>query len=717
MARTSSVRAFARYGLWLLLVLLVPSTSAAQRWPSKKNLKNAAQQVQSAAQQQVRNVKKTLAELERVGLEAPPAFVRPRQRRSVAELLAPVKRVHRVTLSAAESRAAADRAKSYAAREATAPSPVLLTLEKLRSRIAARRLSFRVGVTSVSGKPLNEITGLVPSPGWRPTRDSSTPQFDTPSMLRETLIQRATPPPSAPRPASSRRDVDDMPVAAVGNDLIVTPAKVAGTGGAWFPSSSLPSATNPKFSWRDKMTPVKSQAFCGSCWAFATLAVHEASEFLLNGRTVDLSEQQLVNCVPRLNRKKTNCEGNSLDAAFNWLRTTGTATEAAVPYQSAAARCDAAKGEKQYKVQAHSFAGRDDPASIHELKLAIVEHGPLVAGVHATDLFQAYAGGVFDEGASGPLNHAVVIVGWDDARQAWHVRNSWGPEWGEEGYMWIKFGSNGIGSISIWGQAQQLPKPEKALFSDRYLSVRNDSTETLRVFIQAHVQSGSAWKWMPAKPSSRTSWSFNLGSQQTLDVKPPGSSKYLSAKAARVWATSLDGKRTWPEFQLKDLTLVSKPYRAVVRERFTSTFAKPQVPLPTPQGVLTEAHELKDANKLADARTKYLQFIELFPEDTRVHDVRFWIGWTFSREERHWDAVQAFYDMIVAAPGNHPYLAYSFHYSGHSYTALGYCGYAVRNFEVVSRQAVPASPDWVEGSQTSINTLMNDNGAICSNWD
>ena len=71
-----------------------------------------------------------------------------------------------------------------------------------------------------------------------------------------------------------------------------------------------------------------------------------------------------------------------------------------------------------------------------------------------TDLFQNYTNGVFNEipsnYASPTSNHAIVIVGWDDAKGAWLMKNSWGTNWGENGYMWIKYGSNNIGRRAAW---------------------------------------------------------------------------------------------------------------------------------------------------------------------------------------------------------------------------------------------------------------------------
>lgn len=57
----------------------------------------------------------------------------------------------------------------------------------------------------------------------------------------------------------------------------------------------------------------------------------------------------------------------------------------------------------------------------------------------------------------------VLLIGWDDEKGAWLVKNSWGEEWGEKGFGWIKYGSNNIGVFAAWIDAE--PKLAKNLFS------------------------------------------------------------------------------------------------------------------------------------------------------------------------------------------------------------------------------------------------------------
>lgn len=85
-----------------------------------------------------------------------------------------------------------------------------------------------------------------------------------------------------------------------------------------------------------------------------------------------------------------------------------------------------------------------------QLKTALIEHGPLAAPIHADSCLIGYRSGVFNERDNQTINHVVLLVGWDDDKQAWLIKNSWGEEWGEKGFAWIKYGSNNFGQFAAW---------------------------------------------------------------------------------------------------------------------------------------------------------------------------------------------------------------------------------------------------------------------------
>jgi cathepsin L len=663
--------------------------------------------------------KKSLAELQRGGFGQPRLFKKPAQRRS--NLRSPQRAGVTKPLVTEKLLAITARIKRYAEAEAKASPALKSKIATLRTSITQQNRSFQVGVTSVSDRPLKQITGFVGKVDPKVAKAQKTKAASRqgrPNLVRETMRERAMPPPSAPDSKHQHQNPDDRPVMA---KTIVTPDNANGSSGASFPSSAMPSPTNPQFSWRDKLEDVRNQEYCGSCWAFAVVGAYEGSQSLQNDQKLDLAEQQLVNCVtPSPATDGDNCQGNMPATALDWMAANGTPYEQAAPYKAKMGSCNSSIDRSDTRAVGWGFVDPDDPEDIPSndlIKQAIAIHGPIAATVYVTDAFQSYTGGVFDEGANGHPNHAIDIVGWDDARKAWHVRNSWGLAWGEDGYIWVKYGTNSIGYLASWVDAEKIkkPAPEQTLYSDRYVSLRNDSGEPLDVTVQAYIPSGSSFKWVPGDPSGTQVWKFRVDPDKVLDVKRPDNGSYLHAKKLRVWATTTDGKRSWNEYKSKDLTLASTSYRAARREVFTQDFTKSNGG-PNADDVFTSAMELKDEKKYADARDQFALFAELFPEDSRIHEARFWNGWAENQLGQYWDAIQTLYAMISAAPDGNENIPYAFYYLGDSYSSVGYCGYAVRSLEVDAYGEVNAPKEWVDAAKKMIKFLNDDDGQICENW-
>ena len=211
------------------------------------------------------------------------------------------------------------------------------------------------------------------------------------------------------------------------------------------PVRDLPEA----FDWRpDGVTPVRHQGSCGSCWAFSTVGALECAIRILDGDSVDLSEQWLVSC----NRDGWSCSGGWFAHAYHFWKwdpcgDAGAVLETDFPYTGDDDPCDCPYPHN-YWLSSWAFIG--SPYGIPHadyIKQAIMDHGPVSVCVHVNDAFQGYSGGVFNGCENGVLNHAVVLVGWDDNDEGgvWFLRNSWGPGWGEDGYMRIPYGCSSVG--------------------------------------------------------------------------------------------------------------------------------------------------------------------------------------------------------------------------------------------------------------------------------
>lgn len=206
-----------------------------------------------------------------------------------------------------------------------------------------------------------------------------------------------------------------------------------------------------RFDWRShgKVSPVKNQGGCGSCWAFGAMGAFEGNYAIVNNKIIDSSEQHILNCS-----NAGSCGGGWPTNALENLKDEGTATESRYPYTANDLSCSI-NTPTPLHWGTWGYVNSSGNPSASEIKRDLCKYGPLSTTVRATSLFQAYTNGVFNENDTGSINHAVVIVGWDNTKGsngAWLIKNSWGTNWGDNGYMWIERGSNSIGNWSNWVQ-------------------------------------------------------------------------------------------------------------------------------------------------------------------------------------------------------------------------------------------------------------------------
>ncbi len=267
----------------------------------------------------------------------------------------------------------------------------------------------------------------------------------------------------------------------------------------------------PNFDWRTRglvVGQVMNQGICGSCWAFAAVSVYQYSWDLEQIRTGDAllrrivpgnsyfkrkpSVQQMLNCIAD---DKGNCDSGWHGTAFAYMVNshvphipdrlvfnkeettflegfTGRKSVCTDPLKNRAVKRGGIQvvpmigGEGEGgllknsdliltasdRALAWGYVNQpfDQMPSIEQLKATLVEHGPLAAPMWSDDCFTVYRSGVFNGQNNRTVNHVVTLIGWDDAKGAWLIQNSWGKNWGEDGFAWIKYGNNNIGLFAAW---------------------------------------------------------------------------------------------------------------------------------------------------------------------------------------------------------------------------------------------------------------------------
>jgi len=197
--------------------------------------------------------------------------------------------------------------------------------------------------------------------------------------------------------------------------------------------------------WRDVggITPVKDQGQCGACWAFAATGEMEAFVKIYYGVELDLSEQQVVSCNPY----GAGCSGGWASAAYYVWQYKGGILEGCAPYQAMdppTVPCTQDNYLKFATLHDYNYISND----VEQIKAAL-QYGPVCTAVDAGPEFEAYGGGCYDV-PGGSTNHLVLIVGYDDrscgGNGAWIIKNSWGPSFGEGGYITVQYGAGSVGS-------------------------------------------------------------------------------------------------------------------------------------------------------------------------------------------------------------------------------------------------------------------------------
>jgi len=184
--------------------------------------------------------------------------------------------------------------------------------------------------------------------------------------------------------------------------------------------------------WTSKgaVTDVKDQGQCGSCWSFSTTGSVESAYYLASGTLDSFSEQQLVDCSSSYGNE--GCNGGLMDNAFNYIKDNGICLEKDYPYKGSDGKCKKCKTVTKI----NSFV--DIPANDEQALQQAVAIQPVSVAIEADQSsFQFYSGGVMNAKCGTNLDHGVLVVGYGtlNGKDYWKVKNSWGANWGQSGYI------------------------------------------------------------------------------------------------------------------------------------------------------------------------------------------------------------------------------------------------------------------------------------------
>lgn len=208
-----------------------------------------------------------------------------------------------------------------------------------------------------------------------------------------------------------------------------------------------------------------NQEKCGCCYAIATMNVVEAMRCINEVSSPILSPQQIIDCsTPRAGYQNHGCDGGWPTRVLKYLQDVGVASrETCYPLVKRQERCKLAKVKQVQGCTVSSSVSSSSPRlrykvlnNERDILYHVATTGPVITVMRATDKFLYYGSGIFDDPKctrrANDVDHAISIVGYgrENGLDYWLIKNSWGDDWGIEGYGKYRRGKNAC-SIGHWG--------------------------------------------------------------------------------------------------------------------------------------------------------------------------------------------------------------------------------------------------------------------------
>lgn len=214
------------------------------------------------------------------------------------------------------------------------------------------------------------------------------------------------------------------------------------------PMGILP-AFDPEVDWRTKnggkVSPITDQGTCGSCVSFGTVALLESMALIEHNLQLDLSEADLHFCSSH----GENCNGWYPSQALKSVQARGLTDEAHFPYASAfsggAPHCKLAADRSQHVYNIDRSCWEIFDAYRKDW---LTHVGPMTACLTVYDDFFSYGEGIYRHVSGARAGgHCILVIGYSESQHCWICKNSWGSDWGDNGFFKIAYGECGINSI------------------------------------------------------------------------------------------------------------------------------------------------------------------------------------------------------------------------------------------------------------------------------
>ncbi|KAL5780586.1 hypothetical protein ACOSQ2_011323 [Xanthoceras sorbifolium] len=226
------------------------------------------------------------------------------------------------------------------------------------------------------------------------------------------------------------------------DDGAVTGVKNQGQCNACWAFASIATLETAHFLANDQLVDMSEQQLldcsdegsCGACWAFISIATLETAHFLANDKLVDMSEQQLIDCSDECNSDQSVCNrgctsGNHILAYSYMLKVGGVEVTKDYPYTGI--DTSSCKFDKN-KIVASVYNFNGIVADEDQYAANLVEYGTVAVHINGA-MMQTYTGGIACPTCSDNFTHGMTLVGYGSDRH-WIIKNSWGTNFGENGY-------------------------------------------------------------------------------------------------------------------------------------------------------------------------------------------------------------------------------------------------------------------------------------------